>query len=61
MVIVGLVVAFLAGIAFLAPSNPCATGTKGAREVCELQGKNAAIYDDQYVYGTWKANGEPMR
>jgi hypothetical protein len=51
----------LLAMAALSSSDPCEAGSKGWKEVCNLQGRNGDIRkmnDDSYLDGWIKAVGE---
>jgi hypothetical protein len=55
---IGLVIVVVGTVMWLTPSKSCESGSKGAREVCQLQGKQATIYEDGYVDGSRRAGGK---
>jgi hypothetical protein len=57
--VVGLVGLFLGGMAALTAAPPCGGGSKGWKEICNLQGHDGdvRIYEDGYLLGLRKAVG----
>jgi hypothetical protein len=58
--IAGLVGLFLGGMAALTSAPPCGGGSKGWKQICNLQGHDGdvrPIYDDAYLLGLRRAIG----